>query len=510
MTDQCKSLNKHSTSPLPEINFKPSIFEQDITTNSNKLKIDEDILVSKAVIDTYPSTSECSTVTSNRSTVFSISPLVADSKLVPKTVVSNLACSNDGARSIVQTVSETSVLPPRMPHVPNGHGYLVTAADTRGSNPVAIEQVTKQHMVVAREQVAKQQMVVIPHTGVTQKRLMINDHHTTSQQMIIVPSNLPQPSVVINKQNLNIQQLNTPQFITADQQAPSGRPVIFVPHSQQNVPSTVQQMIFIPNNSVQQNSIVNQSVSSQQVVILPQPAEKQGIIVNNQPNYGQQVILFPQQQSTNSVMFPQSNPQQVMVVPQKQVLLAPTNQPTLLPAMSQPNQSPILIAPHNSHHIRISPKKSGPSFLMPAPPKPLAQTHRLVVLSQATSSAVLVAPSDGVTHHVMISSHTTPLILSPVVTSSKPILISSLTGDRVFYSSASLMTTSAVTMTSSGDMMSSSSISSDNTSCTSVYSKPVVCAVPAPTNCTLSHSPLKTSPNRPVLSTVQVNEFIIN
>ena len=534
-------LDDPTFSPLPHFQPDSSIFDrnsENSTGKSDKLKIDNDIFVSEAEVDNYirPLTSPKKTIQSNVPVLgpspqiinnpgnqrkILVSPVPDSRKTVLKTVVSNhqsgepmsavslIPISISGhinSRSVSQ-MSPTIQTMTTDPTTPNSFHNTVRLAKISPQKPntqfvntspqyqVLVPGQQQNLMVVNQQAGSSQQMYVLPQSP--QQRLIMSPPNSGAQQVLVLPHNQHHTSqqILLAPHNQGTAQ----QVFVSQPQQPSnlsGQP-IFIATSGHN---TGQPIIIAQQNQGQQSghqvllTSQSQTAGSHQVLLTSQ----------SQTAGSHQVLLTSQSQTAGSHQFilaPQAtgNPGQI-ILSQNQ---STGPQHVFITQQSVNNGQVIMQTPNSGGQILIASQGQVPQGQVILSPQ---NNTRVLVLpqSQQTNNQVLLAPQqtpNNTVQQFVIGTQTSPPSSEPpsnqLLFSSAPVFINSAPNPVIISSQTGSPTKQILVPLSSssfsgGRVSSVSSNTSVTTSCTTVYSEPVVCTAPGRYTYTLS--PAKLSP----------------
>ena len=520
-------LDDPAFSPLPHFQPDSSIFDrnsENSTGKSDKLKIDNDIFVSEAEVDNYirPLTSPKKTIQSNVPVLgpspqiinnpgnqrkILVSPVPDSRKTVLKTVVSNhqsgepmsavslIPISISGhinSRSVSQ-MSPTIQTMTTDPTTPNSFHNTVRLAKISPQKPntqfvntspqyqVLVPGQQQNLMVVNQQAGSSQQMYVLPqspqqrlimsppNSGAQQVLVLPHNQHHTSQQILLAPHNQGTAQQVFVSQPQQPSNLSGQPIFIATSGHNTGQPII-IAQQNQGQQSGHQVLLTSQSQTAGSHQVLltsqSQTAGSHQFILAPQATGNPGqIILSQNQSTGPQHVFITQQSVNNGqvIMQTPNSGGQILIasqgqVPQGQVILSPQNNTRVLVLpQSQQTNNQVLLAPQQTPN----------------------NTVQQFVIGTQTSPPSSEPPSN----QLLFSS-------APVFINSapNPVIISSQTGSPTKQILVPLSSSSF----SGGRVSSVSSNTSVTTSCTTVYSEPVVCTAPGRYTYTLS--PAKLSP----------------
>ena len=520
-------LDDPTFSPLPHFQPDSSIFDrnsENSTGKSDKLKIDNDIFVSEAEVDNYirPLTSPKKTIQSNVPVLgpspqiinnpgnqrkILVSPVPDSRKTVLKTVVSNhqsgepmsavslIPISISGhinSRSVSQ-MSPTIQTMTTDPTTPNSFHNTVRLAKISPQKPntqfvntspqyqVLVPGQQQNLMVVNQQAGSSQQMYVLPqspqqrlimsppNSGAQQVLVLPHNQHHTSQQILLAPHNQGTAQQVFVSQPQQPSNLSGQPIFIATSGHNTGQPII-IAQQNQGQQSGHQVLLTSQSQTAGSHQVLltsqSQTAGSHQFILAPQATGNPGqIILSQNQSTGPQHVFITQQSVNNGqvIMQTPNSGGQILIasqgqVPQGQVILSPQNNTRVLVLpQSQQTNNQVLLAPQQTPN----------------------NTVQQFVIGTQTSPPSSEPPSN----QLLFSS-------APVFINSapNPVIISSQTGSPTKQILVPLSSSSF----SGGRVSSVSSNTSVTTSCTTVYSEPVVCTAPGRYTYTLS--PAKLSP----------------
>ena len=514
-------------SPLPSFEPDSSIFDRNSENSagkSNKLKIDNDIFVSETEVDsltftspkkTTPVYSSCSKIQSSPSCQRKVlvSPVPDSRTNVLKTVVSNHQSGEMSTVSLIPISISGHINSRPVPQISSGIQTMTPDSRISSSSvgTVRLAKISPQKsnpgqfvnqssqiqvlapsqqqnvMVVNQQPGSSQQVYVMPSP---QQRLIMSPPSSSTQQVLVLPqSQLPnsQP-IFIASQNQgqqvfvsqSPQQSNMsgqPIFI-ATSGANSGQPIIIAQHNQS--PQTAQ-VVFTSQSQI---------TSGPQFILAPQPQTNTGqIILSPNNSASPQQVLITQQPASSGPVLVQTPNSQV----QGQILLAPQN---------QVSQNPVLISPPSSARVLVLPQSQQTNNQVLLAPQQSSQNavQQFVIGTQtsppSSEQMMLSAP-------VFLNSSSNPVIISQSGSPTKQILVplsaSSFPAARISSGHVTSHSSMSSNVTSHSNVTSQST--SLTTSCTTVYSEPVVCTTPGRYTFTLSPSKM------PAMSPIKVTHI---